>query len=171
MNEARGRLLIRYEVSEREQRTLARVRTVSALLAFAGAATMLLGRLPVPVFLLAVLGLSVSLLWLRQAQKARRAASGAHQDALQVHEAGLLIDEAERTAWVPWRDVEDIVVDEERLDVVVIRRGTPALRIEPRFPGVELYELVATLNNARCAAAGSERRTEPEPADSAGWRR
>ena len=64
MNDERGRRLIRYEVSEREQRTLARVRTVSALLAFAGAATMLLGRLPVPVFLLALLGLSVSLLWL-----------------------------------------------------------------------------------------------------------
>ena len=171
MNEERGRLLIRYEVSEREQRALARVRTVSALLAFGGAATMLLGRLPVPVFLLALLGLSVSLLWLRQAQKAKRAVGGTHRDALWVHEAGLLIDEAGRTAWVPWREVEDIVVDEERLDVMVIRRGTSTLRIEPRFPGVELYELVRTLNNARLAAAGSERRTDAEPPDSAGWRR
>ena len=168
MNEERGRLLIRYEVSEREQRTLARVRTVSALLAFAGAVTMLFGRLPVPVFLLALLGLSVSLLWLRQAQKARRAAGRAHREALQVHQDGLFLDEAERTAWVPWSAVEDIVVDEERLDVVVIRRGTPALRIEPRFPGVELYELVRTLNNARLAATGS---TDTEPPNSAGWRR
>jgi uncharacterized iron-regulated membrane protein len=170
MNE-RGPLRIRYEVSEREQRALARVRTISALLAFAGAVTMLLGRLPVPVFLLALLGLLISVVWLRQAQKARRAAGAAHRDALQVHEGGLFLDEAERTAWVPWSEVEDIVVDEERLDVVVIRRGTPALRIEPRFPGVDIYELMRTLNDARMATAGSERRTEAEPPDSAGWRR
>lgn len=171
----RGPLRVRFEVDAGEQRTLSRVRGVSALLAFAGAATLLLGELPLPVFLLAVLGLAVSLAWLRQSRKASRAARDAHRDALQVHEGGLFLDESQRTAWVPWREIEDIVVDEERLDVVVIRRGTPPLRIEPRFPGVDIYELMRTLNDARQAAEHPARAplrgpTDPPPG-SPGWRR
>jgi hypothetical protein len=175
----RGPLRVRFEVDASEQRTLSRVRGVSALLAFAGAATLLLGELPLPVFLLALLGLAISVAWLRQARKASRAARDTHRDALQVHEQGLFLDESQRTAWVPWREIEDIVVDEERLDVVVIRRGTPPLRIEPRFPGVDIYELMRTLNDARQAAGHPDRHPARDPArspnvpppGSPGWRR
>ena len=46
-------------------------------------------------------------------------------------------------------DVVEIEVDEERLDVLVRLHAGPPLRIEPRYPGVEIHELVRTLNDAR----------------------
>ena len=146
---ARGPLLARFEVSASEQRALARVRAVSAVVAFLGACAMLLGELPVPVFLLALLGLVLSIAWFAQARRMRRAASLAHRDALAVHAAGLHIDEAQRNLWCPWGDVCEVSIDEERLDVVLSLRDAPPLRIEPRYPGVDIHELVRTLNDAR----------------------
>ncbi|MET0341060.1 MAG: hypothetical protein ABW252_08655 [Polyangiales bacterium] len=147
--EARGPELARYEASPSELRALARVRMVSALVAFGGAVAMLLGELPVPVFLLALLGLVLSLAWLGQARRASRAARSAHRDALTVHARGLWLEEAARNVWCSWDDVTEIEVDEERLDVLVRLRAGPPLRIEPRYPGVEIHELVRTLNDAR----------------------
>lgn len=154
----RGPVLARFEVSAREQRVFAWVRGISALLALAGACALLLGELPLPVFAIALLALLIAAAWLGQAVRARRASSHSQQDALIVHADGLSLDELTRRAWVPWRNVERVEVDEERLEVVVIRRGAPALRIEPRYPGVDLYQLVRTLDDARQSAHDAEGR-------------
>jgi len=146
---AHGPLLVRFEVSASEQRALSRVRMTSAVVAFLGACTMLLGKLPVPVFLLALLGLTLSVAWFAQARRMSRAARAAHRDALAVHAAGLHIDEAGRNLWCSWADVSEVSIDEERLDVVLSLRDAPPLRIEPRYPGVDIHELVRTLDDAR----------------------
>jgi hypothetical protein len=107
-----------------------------------------LGDLPVPVFLVGVLGLLVSVAWLRNARRTAHRAPQANLHFLEVYEDGLLLSEGERRVAVLWTQVEDVEVDEERLDVVVTRRDAPPLRIEPRYAGVEIHQLVRTLRNA-----------------------
>ncbi len=149
----RGALLVRFQVDPREQRLLARVRAIAALLAAPAALAMLLGELPWPVFLVAVLALLLSLAWLGQARRLWRA-SKREPDALFVHAGGIELREAGQSTWLAWAEVERVEVDEERLEVVITRHVAPALRIEPRYPGVDIYELVRTLDHARFSAPG-----------------
>jgi hypothetical protein len=148
----RGPLLRRFDTDPREQLSFARVRTLSALLALAGATAMLFGKLPIPALLIALLALLISLVWLRQARRAAASARSGRAEALRVHQLGFALDEGERTHWVAWSNVESIAVDEDRLDIVVKCRDAARLRLEPRYPGVDIYELVRTLDDARLSA-------------------
>lgn len=152
--EERGPLSARFCTDPRDQRALARVRAASALLATLAALAMLLGELPIPAFMIAVLALMISIVWLRQAGRASRLAKRAQPEALAVYARGFTLDLGERTHWVPWRNVERVFVDEERLDIVVQQRGASALRLEPRYPGVDIDQLVRTLVEAHESARG-----------------
>jgi hypothetical protein len=145
--EPRGPLLTRFEVDPRDERMFARVRAGAAFLAAAGSGLLLLGDLPVPVFMVGLLGLFVSLVWLRQARRAAHRVTHAGNHFLAVHRDGLLLAEGERRVAVLWTQVQAVEVDEERLDVVVTRHDAPPLHIEPRY-GVEIHQLVRTLRNA-----------------------
>src|SRR6201999_371514 len=121
------------------------LRGVCAVLAFGGALLMLLGKLPLPVFMIALLGALISVVWLAQSVRFARAARSTERPALTVHSDGLLIEEAGRNEWLSWSDVVRIEVDEERLDVLITKHDGSTRRLEPRYPGVDLYELVRTL--------------------------
>lgn len=153
-DEERGPLSARFCTDPSDQRALARVRAGSALLASLAALAMLLGELPIPAFLIAVLALMISVVWLRQAGRAARLAKRAQPEALTVYAGGFTLELGERTHWVPWSNVERVFVDEERVDIVVQQRGTGALRLEPRYPGVDIHELVRTLVEAHESARG-----------------
>lgn len=146
--ELKGALLARFEVDPHDERVLARVRAIAAVVTAAASVLLLLGDLPLPVFLVGVLGLFVSLVWLRAARRTAHRAPQANLHFLAVYQDGLLLSEGEHRVAVLWTQVEDVEVDEERLDVVVTRRDAPPLRIEPRYAGVEIHQLVRTLRNA-----------------------
>jgi len=148
-------VLARFATDPRDQRDLARVRMASALLASVAAIATFFGKLPIPAFLVALLGLVISMVWLRQARRAAASARRSAPEALVVHALGFALDEGERTHWVPWRNVLNVEVDEERLDIVVQQSDADPLRIEPRYPGVEIHELVRTLEDARHRAQGA----------------
>lgn len=147
----RGPVVARFEESASELRVLARVRTIAGLLALAGASALLLGRLPLPVFLVALLAALISLAWLAQGRRAHRAAQQ-KPAVLRVHAQGLACEDAKGETWIAWSDVERVEVDEERLDIVLFRRDAPPFRLEPRYAGVDLYSLVHTLDEARHSA-------------------
>jgi len=165
-----GPELARFEVSQRDQRALAYVRTGAALLAILGAGVMFLGTMTVPVFLIALLGLLISVAWLRQAGRLRRSAAAPVPGSLTVYRDGYAVREHDRNEFVGWSDVEKIDVDEERLDIVVTKRDASTLRIEPRYAGVDLYELVHTLDNARASAQSAEEHAVSEQDGPPGWR-
>ncbi|MDB4973212.1 MAG: hypothetical protein JWN48_1553 [Myxococcaceae bacterium] len=142
----RGEVLARFEVSSSDQRGLAYLRGICALLALVGAGLMLLGKLPVPLFMVALLAVLLSVAWLAQARRLSRAARDPKRPALIAHAGGLALEEAGRNDWLSWSDVVRIEVDEERLDIVITKRDAATLRIEPRYQGVDLYDLVRTLD-------------------------
>jgi hypothetical protein len=166
-----GPLLQRFEVSAADQRNLAFVRAAAATLSAACSLLLLLGRLPVPVLLAALLGLAMSLAWLAQARRARRLAATASEHHLSLYREGLVVAEHKRLTRVRFADVSDIDVDEERLDIRLALVDGQCVRIEPRYPGVEIHDLVRTLQNALLAAraappAGGHGPTRDTPASS-----
>ena len=159
-----GPILARFEVSAGDQRALAYLRGICGLLALGGAGAMLLGRLSVTLFMVALLAVLLSLAWLAQARRLSQAARAAVRPALTVHTLGLRLEEPNRNEWLAWTDVTRIEVDEERLDVIVTRRDETTLRLEPRYQGVDLHQLVRTLTEAWQSApkaGGFSAQTDP----------
>lgn len=67
---------------------------------------------------------------------------------LGLYEHGLLLAEGERHAWVPWEQVREVEVDEERLQLCIERVNEPPLRLEPVYEGVDLPGLERMVRNA-----------------------
>jgi hypothetical protein len=149
-----GPLAVRFAVSADDQRSVARVRLVSAGVSAVGAVLLLLADVPIAVFLAAVLALLMALVWFGQARTAERVAKSAERYHLSVHRDGFLLSEGDHVQRVRFSDVREIALDEERLDIVVTRASNEPLRIEPRYPGVEIHALVHTLRQAWEQAQG-----------------
>ena len=119
------------------------------MLAGVASLAVLLGKVPVAVFLVGALGLALSLAWLVQARRSAQRAREPQATYLAVHATGLVWSDPPRPPiWVAWSEVNELEVDEERLDILVSRKAASPLHIEPRYPGVEIHELVRTLRNA-----------------------
>lgn len=68
--------------------------------------------------------------------------------ALDLAPEHLRYEDGTRTSEIAWSEVEAISVDEDRLDVLVERRGAEPLRIEPLFRGASVYELADAIRTA-----------------------
>lgn len=143
MSEDRGPELARFEASPRDLITFAVVRAISGLAVLTGSVLMLLGRLPIALFLVALLGLAMSAVWLRQARKLWRESRTARPAALVVYRGGFEVD----GSFTPFDHVEVFEVDLERVDVKVTLRNGETRRIEPQYQGVDLDTLVRTLQD------------------------
>jgi hypothetical protein len=146
--EARGELKRRFTASATAELSLARLRLVAAAVALMASVVVLASSVPLPVFLVALVGVLVSLAWIRQGYAARKRAQVPDAYFLELYATGLALGEGGRVQWLPWSEVCDIAVDEERLDIAVCVRGREALRVEPRYPGIAIHDLMATLRNA-----------------------
>jgi hypothetical protein len=148
-----GPLRQRLQVAPTDQRWLALVRGGSAALAALGSLALLAADVPVPVFLAALLGLLMSLLWIGQARRALRVARTVETHHLSIYRDGFVVAEGQRVTRVPFEQVRELAVDEERLDILVKLSTGESLRLEPRYPGLEIHDLVRTLHEAREQAA------------------
>jgi hypothetical protein len=144
-----GPLLVRYEVDPAAERSLAVLRSVAAVVVIAAAALVVAGRrVPIPVFLAALLGLLIGPLWLVQARRARARAHEPERHFLAVHARGLWLCEGKEPRWIPFHELTGVIIDEERLDILLVRPDGEPIRLEPRYPGVAIGDLMATLRNA-----------------------
>ena len=153
--EARGELLRRFQASATAELSLARLRLVTASVALMASIAVLLSKVPVTIFLVALVGVLVSVAWIRQGLTARKRAARPSQYFLELYARGLAIGEGARVQWLPWGEVCDIDVDEERLDIVLKARAGEPVRLEPRYPGIAIHDLMATLRNAWRGATDS----------------
>ncbi len=150
-------MLARFEAERGAELGLAWLRGLSAVAAFVGSLGLLLAKVPVAIFLIGALGLALSFAWLVQSRRSARRAQNPAETYLAVHARGLLwADPPKAPIWVSWTSVAGLEVDEERLDILVERKAAPPLHIEPRYPGVEIHELVRTLRNAWSHAHDSQ---------------
>lgn len=143
-----GALLERFEVDPATEHAVSRLRLVAAVLAGLGAIAMLLSTLPFTMLLIAVLALLVSAGWIAKSRSIEKRARTPEEHYLAVHARGLLLREGASLTWVPWERITHIDVDDERLDIVLEQGDQAPLRLEPRYPGVEIYALMHRLRNA-----------------------
>lgn len=143
-----GPLRERFQIDPADELALARLRLVAAGLAAAAAIAMLLSALPFVMVLLAVLALLVSLGWWGRARRLSKRAKNPEEHYLALYERGLMSADGAQRVWVAWKEVTHIDVDEERLEIVVQRGTAEPIRLEPRFPGLEIHELMHRLRNA-----------------------
>jgi len=143
-----GPLRERFEIDPGDERAVARLRLLAAGLAALSAIAMLLSSLPFVMLLLAVLALLVALGWFSRAKSLAARAKNPEEHFLALHTRGFISAEGQKRMWVSWTEVTHIEVDEERLEIVVTREAEEPVRLEPRFPDLEIHELVRRLRNA-----------------------
>ncbi len=134
-----------------------RLRLVGALVVLPSSIVFALGGAPLH-YTLGGLGALVSIGWGVAWARSRRAVDDADARYLELGDAGLLLVEGETRAALPWSDLRSLKVDEERLVLVLERRSGDALRIEPIWGGLGVYDLrdrvQAAYDGARSADDG-----------------
>jgi hypothetical protein len=149
VNEANlGPELERFEATAAWFRAEALLRVVASVIALLAACATLLGSLPIGAFLVALTGGLVGLAWFFAAKRGLKRSAQAGNFSLTVHPRGLVFCEGTTRAVLPFAEITAIYVDEDRLDVVIERTSGEPVRIEPRYPGVEIHELMHRLRNA-----------------------
>jgi hypothetical protein len=151
-----GAMVARYTVDRTDMRIFALVRATVAVLALAASGLLLISRVPVVIFGVALVGLLVPLVWLRQAKTARLRAASPEAHCLELYAGGLVLREGPRATALDYREISGFAVDEERLDIVVKRTHGPDFHIEPRYAGVAIHELMDRLSSARALALATK---------------
>ena len=151
---ARADLVLRLDVGG--ERSVARLRLAGAIFCGLGALAMALLGPPLVGWILVALGALAAVGWTISFSRARGRTSAPTAYSLALRADALELQEAGRTVTVPWADVRAAEVDEDRLVVLVHRRGEPRpLVLEPRYEGTSVYALCALVAQ-RVAGAASQ---------------
>ncbi len=142
-----GAVVERFVATASWFRAEAALRFVSAALALGAAALALLGSLPLAAFFVVLTGALVGIAWIGVARRSWKRADAPSAFTLTAYEKALTLGEGEGQTVLPYGEITSIAVDEDRLDVVIEHTKGPPVRIEPRYPGVEIHELVSRLRN------------------------
>jgi hypothetical protein len=126
----------RYENDPRAEREVLRLRAAAGAVALVAGAWLVLLPDWLPR-LFGVLGCGFGALWIA---RWRRGPTPATEAYLELSDAVLLRRTGDVVERVPWADVRDVEVDEDRLVVRVERQGETPMLLEPRY-GLGLYAL------------------------------
>ncbi|MCA9582970.1 MAG: hypothetical protein KC416_14320, partial [Myxococcales bacterium] len=99
------------------------------------------------VWVVVVACLAAVLGWGLSVVRTRRRSHLASRYYLDLSAEGLALAEGEARHQIAWAEVEGIWVDEERIQVVIERKGEEPLRIEPRYGGLGAYGLAEYLGS------------------------
>lgn len=90
--------------------------------------------------------LAFALLWGARFFRQQAAAGGSRPSPeLTLDATGIRLSAPQGPQQVPWAQISDIWIDEDRLQVLVGRHGTEPLRLEPCYEGLNLYTLLSLL--------------------------
>jgi hypothetical protein len=147
----------RLELDVGVDRSVAGLRTLGAVAVLPASALLALVRPDGPGLILASLGALFGVGWIFAARRSRRRVGEAARHALVLTRDGLTLEQGEGAVDLAWREVTEVDVDEERLQVRVHRRGGDPLRIEPHFrgptaEGLGVYALQERVDAAWAAA-------------------
>ncbi|MGD8859509.1 MAG: hypothetical protein PVI30_05815 [Myxococcales bacterium] len=158
-------LPIRFELDPRAERDASIVRgAAAAILIVAGFWTLLL-PFTVPR-MVALAGLIFAGLWLLRAHRDAVAAQHPHEHFLELAADGLTRGEPGEVTTLPWQQLRGLELDEDRLVIRLHPAQGPPIVIEPRYHGIDLYDLRDLI--AETWKAASPGALEPSPPGTAG---
>jgi hypothetical protein len=138
------------------ERSTGRLRLVAAAATLAGAIGIALASPPAAGWACAALGLLASLMWVGMWARARRVVRDEERHYLALEPGGLRLSEGASETRVPWDEIDEIEVDEDRLVLQVKRTTGAPVRVEPRYGGLGVHDLEAAVRRA-CQAARTGR--------------
>lgn len=98
--------------------------------------------------LFGVAALAFGVLWLARFGAAADRPAG--RDCLELGADGLRVESEETTLEIPWQETTGVALDEDRLQVLLMREGLDPVRIEPGYGGLPLRELAEMIHEWRC---------------------
>jgi hypothetical protein len=150
---ASPRSALRCELDVRGEREAAVLRIVGAVVATIAGAWLFALPYTVPR-LFALAGFAFAALWTARALRMRRRFRNPAEHYLELGADALRLRDGAELHEVPWREVQAVSVDEDRLVLRIARRDAAALEIEPRYRGVALHALCDAIRAARYRATG-----------------
>jgi hypothetical protein len=106
-------------------------------------------------WVVALVGLGAAVGWAVAFARSLRRTAARDQAFLEVRQRGLVLADGPHRHQIPWTDVKEVEVDEDRL-VVRISKGTePPVIVEPRYRRVGVYDLCETIRRGWLGASGS----------------
>ncbi len=148
---------VRFELDERSERAVARLRGIAGILVAGGAAWLLALAPPASTAALAILGLLAGLGLLASGLRGRRRSAERARWYLELDGHGLTLAEGLRYEHRDWAQIRAVEVDEDRLVVVLESDESPTLRLEPRYANQSVYALCDIVHDRwRAARNGSD---------------
>jgi hypothetical protein len=142
-----GRPGVRFELDVRAERGAAALRVGAALITVFAGAWLLMLPYSAPRYF-AVAGLAFAALWLWRAFRMHRKDRDPQAHYLELRPEALCLCEGGEERIVPWQEVESVAIDEDRLQVVVTRKDSPALLLEPQYRGLGLRAMADAVQDA-----------------------
>lgn len=142
------RLCVRFELDERAERGAAALRAGAALVTIvAGVWLFTLPYTAPRIFAFA--GFVFAAFWLRRALRMlRNAERKPARHYLELRPNALCLCQNGTEQIVPWNEVTQIAIDDDRLLVVVERRNSAALLLEPQYRGLGLRAMAEAVQEA-----------------------
>jgi hypothetical protein len=131
------------------ERAVAALRLTAAVVVVGGAVWLALVAEDPKLWVCSGAAFVASLAWLAMGLRARGRIRDAARHRLVLDPQALTLVEGPLERRVPWADVRQIEVDEERLVVRVSIAGGEPVIIEPRFGGLGVHDLEAAVRRAR----------------------
>lgn len=146
----------RFELDVAAERSTGNLRLVGAALVAACAVWIAASEPSALGWVAAVLTALAAAGWVAAWRHGRRRARRAEDWYLELGDEALLLAEGPERLQVPWTDVHEVQVDEDRLVVRLERRNDKPLEIQPRYEGAGLHELGEAVRLAHRDASGPE---------------
>jgi hypothetical protein len=106
--------------------------------------------------LFAVAGFVFAGLWLLRAARARSTQRRPAEHYLEFRPDALCLREGAQEQVVPWHEIISVAIDDDRLQVIVQRKSSAALVLEPQYRGLGLRPMAEAVQDALTRARQTE---------------
>jgi len=144
------------ELDAQAERSVSWLRLVAAAVVGVSAVAILVGAHGTLSVIIGLLGLGASIGWVFAFRSSGQRVANQENYFLRLDDEGVTLSQGGDARQVPWAEVIEAAVDEQRLVVVLQLRGGGTFDIPPIFRGHGLYEIEDLVNERQRAASTAD---------------
>ena len=144
------------ELDAHAERSVSWLRLVAAAVVGVSAVAILVGAHGTLSVIIGLLGLGASIGWIFAFRSSGKRVANRENYFLRLDDEGVTLSQGGDARQVPWAEVIEAAVDEQRLVVVLQLRGGGTFDIPPIFRGHGIYEIEDLVNERQRAASTAD---------------
>lgn len=144
------------ELDAQAERSVSWLRLVAAAVVGVSAVAILVGAHGTLSVIIGLLGLGASIGWVFAFRSSGQRVANRENYFLRLDDEGVTLSQGGDARQVPWAEVIEAAVDEQRLVVVLQLRGGGTFDIPPIFRGHGIYEIEDLVNERQRAASTAD---------------